>query len=193
LGEDVVFEIDAHSLKIVNELLLKEGVNESDILIGIHPGGIPSHRWPAESFSMLMKSLAKDRPVTFVITGDKNDFWLANAVLARSEVRALNLAGKFNIPELAVLIRRCSLFISNDTGPMHIAAMLRVPQVAMFGPGYIKRYDPSRISDKAVVLHKSVDCSPCDKPDCPDLKCLKVITVDQVLSAARQLLKREAN
>jgi ADP-heptose:LPS heptosyltransferase len=191
---DAGIEADAHSCRIVDRLLLKEGVHGSDVLVGIHPGGLPSHRWPAENFTRFMNTLFKDRQAEgrqaiFVITGDRNDLKLADAIAKKSSIKAINLAGRLTMPELAALLRRCSLFISNDTGPMHIAAMLKVPQVAIFGPGYIKRYDPSRISDKAAVLRKSVECSPCDKPDCKDLKCLKAVTVDEVLAAARQLLK----
>jgi len=186
------FKASVDSYKAANNLLSREGVSESDILIGIHPGGIPSRRWPIKNFISVIAKLSREVSATFVITGDASDKRLADKIMAKIPAKAVNFSGKTDFLELTALIKRCVLYISNDTGPMHIAALLKVPLIALFGPGYIKRYDPSGISDKVIVLRKDVDCAPCDKFNCPSLKCLKAISVDEVVSAALELLRKES-
>jgi ADP-heptose:LPS heptosyltransferase len=72
---------------------------------------------------------------------------------------------------------------------MHIAAILKTPLVAIFGPGSLVRFDPRNISDKVVVIYKKVDCSPCNKIKCESLECLKNIYPEEVISAASSLIK----
>jgi ADP-heptose:LPS heptosyltransferase len=71
---------------------------------------------------------------------------------------------------------------------MHLAAVLKVPLVAIFGPGYIKRYDPSKLSDKAIALHSPVECAPCDRHRCRQMKCLEGVSVHEVVEASLKLL-----
>ena len=91
--------------------------------------------------------------------------------------------------KLTALIKIAGLFITNDTGPMHIAAALGTPLVAIFGPGYLDRFDPRHISDKAKVLYKKSDCAPCDKFRCSLQKCLSAIYPEEVAEAGLSLLK----
>ncbi|UCD35851.1 MAG: hypothetical protein JSU90_03195, partial [Nitrospiraceae bacterium] len=86
------------------------------------------------------------------------------------------------------LISRYSLFICNDTGPMHIAAALKTPVVAVFGPGYFERYNPGHITDKAVSLYKRADCSPCNRITCDSMECLAAISAEEVTEAALKLM-----
>lgn len=69
-------------------------------------------------------------------------------------------SGKTSIMQLAALIKRCSVFVTNDTGAMHLAAILKVPLIAIFAGGHIRRFDPRNISENARVIRANLDCSP---------------------------------
>jgi ADP-heptose:LPS heptosyltransferase len=194
LGVEVVntsidFNIDDKDITNVNMLLLKEGLSQKDIIIGVHPGGMPCRRWPIENFSQVIEEISRQLPCHFVITGGKNEVDLVKKLIKRINIKVINLAGKLSLKELGALIKRCNLYISNDTGPMHIAAILKTPLVAIFGPGDIARYDPRNISEKAVVLYKRVDCAPCNNRQCKSLKCLRLIYPDEAIEKALHLVR----
>lgn len=185
----IPYNIDPESEFKINRILKDASISEGDILIGIHPGGKSSHRWPVENFAELMKRLAGSMRCSFVITGDSREKDLARKLIAASGLDAVNLAGRLSLDETAALIKRSSLFISNDTAPMHMAAVLKVPLVAIFGPGYLNRFDPRNISENAVVVRKPTECAPCDRNACTDMRCLKSVGVPEVADAALKLLK----
>ncbi len=188
IDRKINFDIAEESKGNVSKMLEKSEVKEHDILIGIHPGGKPSHRWPLENFRQVIRQLGKEENHKFVITGDKKELSLAKSLANAFESDVINLCGKLNINELGALIERCNVFIANDTGIIHIAAVLNVPLVAIFGPGFLGRYDPRQISDKAVVLCEKADCAPCNRIKCKDLKCLEAIAIDDVLTAINKFL-----
>ena len=175
----------------VNGVLQDHGINADDILVGIHPGGMPSRRWPLENFLEVIKKTAEVRPVKFVVTGSVSESNLAQALVKAQGANIIDMTGRFDVQQMFALIKRCDLFISNDTGPMHIAAILKTPLIAIFGPGQLIRFDPRVISDKAVVLYKKSDCAPCNKEECRSMKCLKAIAPDEVVKIVLELLNRK--
>jgi heptosyltransferase-2 len=100
----------------------------------------------------------------------------------------IDLVGKTTVAEALALVSMCALFLSNDSGLMHVAAALNIPQVALFGSTDPQKTAP--LNNRAVVIHpEHVSCTPCFKRSCPeDLECMKAITVDEVTTAAEQLL-----
>ena len=188
LDREIDFMPAENSLNKINDILKKEGILRADVIIGLHPGGKFSHRWPKENFIKMMEIICRDKPCSFVITGGQDERGLADEIINRSKLKIVNFAGRINIKEFTGLIKRCSLFISNDTGPMHIAAVSKIPLIAIFGPGYLVRYDPRSISEETVVLYKKAECAPCDDTVCASLKCLKAITPEEVAAAAKLLL-----
>jgi len=101
----------------------------------------------------------------------------------------INLAGKTSIKELCSHIAGCSLFVTNDSGPMHVAAAYQVPTVAIFGPTKYKETS-QWMNEKSIIVRKEMDCSPCMKRECP-LKhhdCMKNIHADEVVKVIRTLL-----
>jgi heptosyltransferase-2 len=87
------------------------------------------------------------------------------------------------------LIKRCTFFISNDSGPMHIAAAFAKPLVAIFGS--TDHATTSPYAENAVIVRKNVDCAPCKLRECPtDHRCMTEVTADDVVKAARQLFER---
>ncbi|MDD5566243.1 MAG: glycosyltransferase family 9 protein [Candidatus Omnitrophica bacterium] len=183
------FAVKGESADKVNGLLRTYCIGDNDFVVGIHPGGMPSRRWGVAHFARLIAEIDKKRPSVFIITGSGGEGRLAQAIIRRSPgLKVLNLAGKIGINELGALLKRCRLFITNDTGPMHIAAVLGIPMCALFGGGDIVRFDPRVISSNAVVLRVQKKCAPCEKFYCPHPQCLQEISVDMVREAVERLL-----
>jgi lipopolysaccharide heptosyltransferase II len=182
------FTVDAECANRMKALFAAYRISDSDSVVGIHPGGRPSRRWPVKNFALLMQKLQQASGCTFIITGDTNERPLARA-LVKALPQAIDLTGALSIKELGACIQRCRLFISNDTGPMHIAAIVKTPQVALFGPGSLAWYSPSHISERAKVIYKKLYCVPCERPHCRHIRCLRRISVDEVLETALGLLR----
>jgi len=173
----------------IDNFLEEHNVKPGDRLIGINPfAPWQSKCWPIENFAALIKALRKEFACKIVITGSSDEVEKALRLQDLAGAELAIASGETTFGQLAALIKRCSLYITNDTGPMHIAAILQGPLIALFGGGYLKRFDPRNISKKAIVFHKDVDCSPCNRQECDSMRCLKEITIDEVMSEARKLL-----
>ena len=137
--------------------------------------GKEANRWPADRFGKLAASL----PLPSVVISNKADAGVAEVVATASKGMAINLAGKTGLKELVALIARARFFISNDTGPMHIAASLGIPVFAIFGPANPIRTGP--YGTIHTVIQEQLDCIPCyrQKP-CKNWTCMKDITVEKV-------------
>lgn len=187
-GRNIELMIDKESENNVKNIFNEKGISREDIVIGIHPGGMPSRRWPIKNFSRVIKEINNKIHARFIITGGKGEADLGEELARVDSAKVINLVNKLKIKELEALIKRCNLFISNDTGPMHFAAVLKTPLIAIFGPGDIVRFDPRNISDKAVVFYKKTGCAPCENTTCDSLECLKEILPEEVINAANSLL-----
>ncbi len=175
--------------RYINNFLSKRGVSQSDVLIGINPGGNwPSRHWPLENFAKLIKLLLKEKECKIIITGSAKENNLASRLEGLSNGKIVNATGKTSVPQLIALIKRCNLYITNDAGPMHLAAILKRPLIAIFGPGDIIRYDPRRIFNKAVVFYNKIHCAPCIKVSCRRGECFEGINPEDVSQAALKLI-----
>jgi lipopolysaccharide heptosyltransferase I len=137
-------------------------------------------RWPPENFGELSSRL----PLSTVIIGSKGDMDTAREVVALSGGKAVSLAGKTNLKELIEVIRKAQFFISNDSGPMHIAAALDIPVFAIFGPT-----DPLRTGPYGrghTVIREDVSCAPCFKRMCDDMKCMESLSVEKVYEVIKE-------
>lgn len=190
-AEDKSIEINVNYIdtQYIRNFLFENGVKEDDILVGINPGAArPSRQWPLENFTELITLLLKEKKVKIVITGTKQEAGLAEELQRLCKVNLINAAGRTNFGQLAALIKICNLYIANDTGPIHLAAALNTPLIALFGSGGIIGYDPRRLWDKAIVFYNKTSCSPCIKFKCDSMKCLKSINPEEVKEAALRLL-----
>lgn len=189
-NRSIDFEISQEVRKKVAALLVQRGIGESDTVIGVHPGGMPSRQWGIENFTAVIQRLLAEVPgLKVVVTGGKDEGFLTRELIDRLKPREIvDMTAQLSLKELGALIKRCNIFITNDTGPMHIAAIAQAPLIVLFGGGCLKRFDPRNISKKAIVFHKDVDCSPCDKVHCDSMKCIKEITPEEVIAAARSFL-----
>ena len=167
--------------------LKKYQIEETDSLVAVHPGAKrPSRRWPEVRFADMVRWLSRDFRV--VITGTKEERPLATYI-KDTVPEAIVASGTLSLMGTAALLERCRLFITNDTGIMHMAFALKVPTVALFGPGRVKRWVPPNAS-WIKPLHHPVPCSPCYKWSCEDLTCLKAITVEEVKEAVSRLISQ---
>lgn len=170
--------------------LIRDLVLRGAPLIGLHPGAkMPSRRWPAERFAAVADELYSRFGARIVLTGGPGEEDLAQAVASRMMFCSPALAaGRTSLGGLAGLIERLDLFISNDTGPAHIAQAVGTNSVNLFGPSELTRWAPL---DQAChrVLQRPVACHPCMHWHCPiDHRCLRGISVDEVVRAACDLL-----
>mgnify|MGYP000146113414 CR=1 FL=1 len=148
----------------------------------------PSKRWPSEHFAALAKELIDANPSNqIILIGSKGDQNLADEITSQANQNIFNWCGSTSLDEAIALIGMSKAVISNDSGLMHIAAALKVPQVAIFGSSDPAHTPP--LSDKAKVIWLNLPCSPCHKRECPlgHLKCLKDILPQQVLATLNTL------
>jgi heptosyltransferase I len=162
--------------------------------IALQPGARWStKRWPAENFAAVVRALAQKFPdARFAVLGAPEDKPAGEIVSRAEPQRCLNLCGQTSLPEMVEWLRRCRLLITNDTGPMHAAAALGKPLVALFGPTEPRRTGPYGQLEN--VLRLDLPCSPCFKSYCTWEKpeeCLKAISPALVLERACRLLEPE--
>lgn len=146
-----------------------------------------SKNWPLDYFLETAENLAGEAAI--LITGTAQDRQLIETALQRTSMlpRMANLAGELSLPELAELMSHAGLVISGDSFPMHLATAVGAPLITLFGPTDESKTGPR--SDNSLVLRPDV-CTMCDKPDCARA-CLGQISVQQVISAARQILNKQ--
>lgn len=171
------------------ERLAAAGVAPGDFLIGINPGAAygSAKRWYPDRFAAAGAELARRWGGKLLILGGPTEVAIARDIEAALPGPCLNVAGTLNVRELMALIERCNFFISNDSGPMHIAAAFSVPLVAIFGPTDHRATYP--FSGNSVVVRKDVDCAPCHKRECPtDHRCMKAVLAEDVVAAAEKLI-----
>ena len=173
------------------QLLYQRGYVAGKRLIGINPGAAYGEAkcWPLERFRALALELLKKEDIYLVFLGDKKSVSLIKEICQGLNPRAINLAGFTSLRELVCIIKECDLMVTNDSGPMHVADALGVPLIALFGSTDDEVTGP--YSRKGTIIHKKVSCSPCMKRVCPiDFKCMKQISVEEVIEAVQMRLRR---
>lgn len=157
--------------------------------LGINPGATygSAKRWYPEKFADAARALS-DR-YQIVLFGGPNEVEMAYDIESRlSGVNVTNLAGKTSVGELCAMIGGLDLFITNDSGPMHVAAAYQVPTVAIFGP--TRHLETSQWqNEKSIIVRHDMECSPCMKRECPlgHHECMKSITAQEVIEAVETL------
>lgn len=174
---------------LAEALFSRLGIAENRLLIGIAPGAAygPAKKWFPERFAAVADRLIDDTGGQVILFGSAGDRESTAAMQGSARHPLIDIAGMTNLKEAIALIARCSLFLSNDSGLMHIAGALGIPTIALFGSTNPATTSPG--GERSVVIHHDVDCSPCLKPVCPtDFRCMEMIGVEEVCAAARKLL-----
>jgi heptosyltransferase-2 len=161
------------------------GIGPERPLVILSPGAGygPAKRWPASRFARLAALFQTQDDAAVLIIGSAGEGEIAESIVSSMEKKAAVLTGQTTLPQLLGLISLASLFVSNDTGPMHLANALRVPVVAIFGPTDPEVTGP--FERPAVVIKKDTPCWPCAYRVCPyDHRCMTRIAPEEVYAAA---------
>ncbi len=177
------------------------GIAPSDLLIGVNPGSTygGAKRWIpdryAEAVNRLSERLESVRRtrIAVAILGARGEESLGRSIAQRIQAKSVVCSGQTTVRELMALAKRCQLLLTNDTGPMHIAAAFNVPTVAVFGPTDWRTTAPFG-GQFRLVRKKDVACAPCLLRECPiDHRCMTGVTVDDVYEAAADQLDRDGS
>lgn len=191
-GPDELFlQLPAETRRWAKNFLLSL---EAGRVVGLNPGAAygPAKRWPAEKYAALAGRLHSETGATLLVFGTKDDAEAARIIKKAVPEHVVDLTGKTSLAEAMALIECCGAFVTNDSGLMHVGAALNIPLVAIFGSTDAVATGP--FSEKAIVLKKELDCSPCLKTHCKtDFECMRAITVDEVLEAGKKALQLQAS
>ncbi len=187
--------VDPQASQQLEQLLLKEGLQPGKPLIACHVSSNngQSKRWPIPYWATLIDKLMRQQDAQVVLTGASGDLPLIESVTRRMQEHAINLAGKTSLPQLVALLQRADLVISGDSGPMHIAAAVGTPLIAIHGPTDPALSGP--VSPTATILRSAIWCSPCynarDTADCRffTTQCMKNILPAQVFEVVQDKLR----
>jgi len=173
----------------VEEFLKKNGVDKNDYLIGINPGGnwLPK-RWPPAYWAELADKLISDLKAKVIITGGSQDLKIADSIARQMHQKPLITCSKFNLKQSAALFGRLNLFVTCDSGPLHIANAVGTKKIiALFGPTDPNITGPFPLTN-VTILRKNIDCKiPCYVVDCKDNHCMKAITPDDLIKTIKGL------
>lgn len=166
------------------------GLRGPRFLVGLNPGASfgPAKRWLPERFADLADRLIGALHADVLIFGSREQRSLAETIASEMEHTPLILAGETTLRQFMALLARCRLVVTNDSGPMHLAAALGVPLVAIFGSTNERTTGP--VSARARVVSQHVPCSPCGLRECPiDFRCMTGVSVAEVYRVALELVK----
>ncbi len=188
--EDLEFPLDQEERIRTQVWLRSLNIDPDGPFIIINPGAYygSAKRWPASKYAELVSLMHEEISAQFLIIGSSDELPLAQAISSRMDKKPFILAGQTGLSRLASVISFARLFITNDSGPMHLANALKVPVVALFGPTDPKHTGPYQ--PPSSVIHKGAPCWPCSYRDCPfDHRCMLDISPQEVFQICLKYLQ----
>ena len=187
--KDPSLHLTSKETEKADNILESLGIGKDTKIVGICPGASygPAKMWQIKKFKSLAEKITKDKNAKVLIFGSKKEEELGEIIRRNRKKDIVNLCGKTTIRELMALIKKCNFFITNDTGPMHVAAALNVPVIAIFGPTNTRRTSPLGPS---IMIKKEVSCLPCKHRICPlkNHECMEKISVEEVFEIVEKWL-----
>jgi heptosyltransferase-1 len=188
-------------------ILRKAGITPQDVVVTMHPGGEGFQRrkqWSTDRFAAVARGLMERYQAKIVLVGGPTDKPLAEAIAAQLPVAPVDTTGMTTLKQTAALIEASTLFIGNDSCPLHMAGAVGTSAIGIFGPSNIQQFHPvGRPGFRFVAAHRDLPCSPCfhfvgNRPPwqvnlCYSRNCLKAIQPDDVLASAQDLLQEHAS
>ncbi len=171
----------------VGRLLREQGI--PDPIAVISPGA-KSHikRWSPEGFAEVADRLMTECKASVVFVGAKEDERIVSDIIAKMKNKPYNLVDRTNIRQLASLIKRSKVLITNDSAPLHLGNAVGAKVVAIFGPTDPRKYGPTGEFD--VVISRKLSCAPCERAECDhNYECMRSIPPDTVFDAARMIIE----
>ena len=169
-------------------------INRQPIKIGLCPGAEygPAKRWLPERFAEAAEKISAQSSVRWILFGTPRDATVGDQIAAALGDHCVNRVGQTTLDQLIDELRECRLLLTNDTGTMHLAALLGVPVVAIFGSTEPRLTSP--LGNGHIVLRHHVECSPCFLRECPiDFRCMKAVSVQEVANAASSILRKQSD
>jgi lipopolysaccharide heptosyltransferase II len=166
-------------------------INYQPLKIGLCPGAEygPAKRWLPERFAEAAAKITAQSSAQWILLGTKQDAAIGEQIAAAIGDHCVNRIGQTTLEELIDELRRCRLLLTNDTGAMHLAALLGVPVVAVFGSTEPRLTGP--LGNGHIILRHHVECSPCFLRECPiDFRCMKALSADEVADAVLSMLAK---
>lgn len=186
-------EVDKNN---TDELLVQHGITKNDRFIVLHVGANkPSRRWPIDKFSEVVNALAVKHDVQFVCVGGNQEEALVSLLSnLTKEAHLINLCGKTSIRQLIYIISLSELFVGHSSGPLHIAFMLGVPTVSLWGASSLAIWGPIWEKEKHMCIRSNMDCQGCEMETCPrgNLECMDNINVNEVITAIENAMLRNS-
>ncbi|MCX5909687.1 MAG: glycosyltransferase family 9 protein [Deltaproteobacteria bacterium] len=169
--------------KKAEQILHTEFKDAAGPLVGLHPTGSGGYKWwPAEHFAALGGKIADQYQARFIIFCSRAEASVARTIASRIGAPVLLVEGRYNLLEAAALMKKCNLFIANDSGPLHMALALGVPSIALIGADSPLRIGPYQAENAAYLYRKDQVCDVrrCLNERCPDNRCMKEILPQEV-------------
>ncbi|OGL41681.1 MAG: lipopolysaccharide heptosyltransferase II [Candidatus Schekmanbacteria bacterium RBG_13_48_7] len=182
----------ADNEKEASQIIESVKLDKKMTLIGIAPGASygSSKRWPLESFINLTKKLVENTDFVIFIFGGKSENALGNQIVEMTKNRIYNFAGSISILTAAVLMKKCRLLLTNDSGAMHLGVAAGTKVIALFGPTNPAETGP--LGEEHIVIQKNAACAPCLYRDCPENhECMAAITIDEVYKIIEQVINKK--
>lgn len=190
-SRELVLNLSEKEEREAEDFLGQYGIGPEEILIGLQAGAANSYKcWPKEKFAQLANALTDRQECRIVLTGGANDQEIIHYLKQNLQKPPVIAAGRLTIRQTAALINRFSVFVSNDTGPMHLAFCVGTPTVALFCPTDPEATGPYGCADRHVVIKKPRPCEPCLHQSCRNSFCMDQISVEEVQEAVGLLLDR---
>jgi heptosyltransferase-2 len=164
------------------------------IKIGLCPGAEygPAKRWLPKRFAGAAKKISAQSSVQWILFGTTRDTTVGDQIAAALGDHCVNRIGQTTLDQLIDELRECHLLLTNDTGTMHLAALLGVSVVAIFGSTEPRLTGP--LGNDHIVLRHHVECSPCFLRECPiDFRCMKAVSVQEVANAVLSILRKQSD
>jgi 3-deoxy-D-manno-octulosonic-acid transferase/heptosyltransferase-1 len=170
----------------VRELLAEKKVDTERGFVGVSPVAYwATQLWDEAKFAALCDLIVTELGLPVVFTGERSEGPIAR-IRALMQAPSASVAGETSLRELAALYRTASVLLTTDSGPMHLAAAVGTPVVALFGPTSPERTGP--YGEGHVVIRQGLPCSPCFRKTCETMECMKTISVDEVFHAVGERL-----
>lgn len=186
--KDPVLHVSSEERSVAEKRLQDGGVNKGDLLVGLNAGAIfgGAKKWDAERFAAIGVRSIEEWGAKVLVFGSAKELEIGRKVMNAMEHAATDFCGQTSLREAIALVSMCDIFVTNDSGLMHVASALDVPTVAIFGPTDQVATGPC--GQRTRVVNHRVHCSPCLKPDCPtDHQCMNGIGVEEVWKVMREL------
>ncbi len=189
ISEKIHYYLDENDISFADNFFISNNLSDKKVIGIIPAGGWDSKRCPKEKWVEICERLLKEFDCKILMLWGPEDF--SDAEFIKNKIEEVILSPHTNLNQMAGLISKCSLILANDSGPMHIAAALKVPTLGLFGPTSPKNHGP--FSDKSdYVIKSDLHCIICNKLKCPfNKECFYEMNLDEILDKSKELILRD--